>query len=415
MHHWVILHKLFHLRFDENASQRLHIFVLLITLVFVWVELFSEEYIPIFSVLATFLLFLDDLAFNMNRVLSITMITGFGFISFWKSTDTIRDDLSSSFTSWTELISNTTTTLDEWFVCLVFEIIVSHAVHRWWRKRSFKFQLSTRTQAVHWLQELLTLLDIVALEIRHRNRIACNIFIHNQVIIASSWLFNRLWNMLRNNLVLHRRNIRLFWSFIRLGIVEKLLLILYLLQLLLKSKSLLIDCVVHFLLVFCDLVQDVLGVYLILDLEFVFGLLLLLCLWWTWTTSVLTEETSLVVEVGVISSNGSVWTKCSNVSHFRWCNSFHRLHRPRQHRLPIARSHRLFVSPTSKLILIVFILLHHFQIQIVISLVSPKVFRTWQSFSEKTHQCQNGITWDFFIHFLKLSRINSLFSFETHF
>ena len=59
------------------------------------------------------------------------------------------------------------------------------------------------------------------------------------------------------------------------------------------------------------------------------------------------------------------------------------------------------------------ILCHHLHMQIVVPLVSPEVFRAWQSFSEETQYRQDGVTGNFLVDLLKLSRVNSLLALEA--
>ena len=92
-HEWVqnrlIILGLLHLRLDEDAGKRLHIFVLLVTLVLVGVKLLAEEDVPVLAELATLLLLLDDCSLDMDGVLSLTLITGFLIRSHWQTADAV--------------------------------------------------------------------------------------------------------------------------------------------------------------------------------------------------------------------------------------------------------------------------------------------------------------------------------------
>jgi len=94
-HHRSVVHELFLLTFDEYSSKRLHVFVLLVTLVFIAVQFFAEHDVPVLAILSSFLLLLDDLPFDVDGVFAFTLVAGFLIKSHWKATDTMGDSSST--------------------------------------------------------------------------------------------------------------------------------------------------------------------------------------------------------------------------------------------------------------------------------------------------------------------------------
>lgn len=106
-HEWVkncriVLEQFFSLTFNENTCQTLHIFMLLISLIFVRVKFLTEENIPVFSKLTSLLLFFDDLSFDMDRSFTFALLACGLVKSHWKTTDTMGH--ATTITSWGEEI-----------------------------------------------------------------------------------------------------------------------------------------------------------------------------------------------------------------------------------------------------------------------------------------------------------------------
>jgi len=91
-------------------------------------------------------------------------------------------------------------------------------------------RLSSRAHHANGLDELLLLLDVVALEVRNRNHIASNLLVHSQIIIVVilSWLGNRQRDIASNYWLIghHRIRIRIGRATFHHGLVFFFLLLL---------------------------------------------------------------------------------------------------------------------------------------------------------------------------------------------
>jgi|APSaa5957512535_1039671.scaffolds.fasta_scaffold103272_2 hypothetical protein len=94
-HDRIVLHEFFHLTLDEHTSQALHVFVLLITLVFVGIQFFAQKDVPVLSVLSSFLLLLDDLSFDVDGVFAFALVAGFLASSHRQTTNAMGHCCSS--------------------------------------------------------------------------------------------------------------------------------------------------------------------------------------------------------------------------------------------------------------------------------------------------------------------------------
>jgi hypothetical protein len=72
-------------------------------------------------------------------------------------------------------------------------------------------RLSSRAHHANGLDELLLLLDVVALEVRNRNHIASDLLIHSQIVIVVilAWLGNRHRDIASNYWLIAHHRIRI--------------------------------------------------------------------------------------------------------------------------------------------------------------------------------------------------------------
>jgi hypothetical protein len=165
--------------------------MLLISLFLVGVKLLSEENIPVLSKLSPFLLLLDDFTLDMDRALTLTLFTGGLVGSHWVSANAMSH--TSTITSWTEEVVGATTTCacqgrEIGAVCLCLEGVISHTEAGSWREWSVHNSHSSGTHSTYRLYKLFPLLDIITLETSNWDTVACDIFIHDSIIISISRL-----------------------------------------------------------------------------------------------------------------------------------------------------------------------------------------------------------------------------------
>ena len=208
VHDRIVFHHLLHFWLDEDACERLHVLVLLVALILIGVEFLAQENVPVLPILASFLLLLNDFALLLYRILTIALITSFRIDCLGQPTSAVLDyDLVVR--PWTELIHHLSATLYIRLIGGLLEIVVSHTVHGIWWQWCLKSHLSTWTHHSHGLEKLLSVLYIITFEIRNRYQIASDVFVHDEVIVATSWLFNVLRHVLRYNLIIKYRLLHL--------------------------------------------------------------------------------------------------------------------------------------------------------------------------------------------------------------
>ena len=129
---------------------------------------------------------------------------------------------------------------------------------------------------------------------------------------------------------------------------------------------------------------------------------------------VLTQETlASIYGSGTLALCLCIWRQSSHVSHLRGSKPFHCW--CCGHNWLSVFTHWAVVATRVPTLGLVLLILHHFDMQVIIPFISPEIFRTWKSFSEQSKDCQERVTWDFFVNFLKLSRIDPLLALKAHF
>ena len=206
----------------------------------------------------------------MDRTFTFALLTVHLVEPDWDTTDAVS--YTTTLTSWGERVHLTTTLRDRVQIRAVgslLEGVVPHAEAGTWRHWLVHGVDATGAHHAYWLNELLSLLDIVRLEVGYWNRIACDILVHDGVIIAtSSWLRNLLGQLIIDYLATS-------WLLLDLLVIlttassgsSDLIFLLLLedldpLELLLELGSLGIDILVKELLVLRQLVNNILLIQL---------------------------------------------------------------------------------------------------------------------------------------------------------
>ena len=141
----------------------------LVALILVRVELLAEEDVPILPERPTLLLLLDNLTLDVDRVFTLTLVAGFLAWCHRETTHAVRADATVG--SWGQRVHNASTSagsdrVEIRIVSSIFEAVISQAVSSTWGHWLLECKETAGTHHARWLNELLLLLNVVALEVR---------------------------------------------------------------------------------------------------------------------------------------------------------------------------------------------------------------------------------------------------------
>lgn len=401
--HGAIIECLFHFALDENTGQTLHIFVPLVALVLVRVKLLAEQDVPILPQRPTLLLLLDNFTFDVDRVLALTLVAGFLARCHRKTTNAVGTD--TTVRSWRQLVHNASTCAGSdrvqiRIVSCIFEAVISQAVSGTWRQWLLESEETAGTHHARWLNELLLLLNIVALEVRDRDLVTRELLVHHNIVII---VLTRLRHLLAEagiqghdlrGRLLHLLDLLDFLDLLLHRILGNLngqpILLLLLqhldpLQLLLELCSLEVDVLLKYFLVLVNLVNYILLVfYLLLGCRVLW---LIGVIWHLVHTHgsiadsyrIIAQETLITTKAWLaICLPATVRGESPDMAHFRGSDPFHgRGVGDHGFSVGASGSHGLLVDTRFRTLVLAQLQVLH--VEVIVPLVAPKVLRAWQS------------------------------------
>lgn len=177
-----------------------------VTFIFVRIKFFTKENKPVFLELALLFLFLNNLTFNMDRVLAFTTVTGFLATFDWESADTVLN----------AVVTVCSKTFQEWLRLLLLRIVLvhnhrSHGNTYWRHLLIIYFDITVKVGLLLW--------QMVTLDVGNRNLFDFGLFINHVNVILTTILVLLTLILMHGNIIILKGEVSLLirWTFVSVG------------------------------------------------------------------------------------------------------------------------------------------------------------------------------------------------------